>query len=199
MEFKLSIKRALVDILTIKDQVLEFHQGNEQYKTLLDFLRTNDFSDDDVPYPTLKEVEKSTGLSSGQLRKQIENIYLSLFTEFEKPLIKIRKKEYWFNLEFLKRYAMFRFTGMDYIPKVGEHISLPFVRAKIGYDYFYVRKIDHHISNDTHVVDIFLKGGFYNQYYEFRLAEAMAKGQVGYGVESSYSEREIKEMLGLRG
>jgi len=61
-----------------------------------------------------------------------------------------------------------------------------------------VKDIRHDFSGTTHFIDIDLKGGFYNKYYKFRLDEAMAKGELGFGAESKLYDFEIEERFGLR-
>ena len=76
MEHKISVKRILIDILCIKDQVFKRFEGNNDFKDLLEFLMARDYyNDDDLPFPTLKQIEKETGLGTYQLRKQLETIY----------------------------------------------------------------------------------------------------------------------------
>lgn len=57
MALKLSIKQVLLDILSIKEQVLNHFNGNEKYKTLLSFLYEKDYyNDDDLAIPSLTEL-----------------------------------------------------------------------------------------------------------------------------------------------
>jgi len=84
------------------------------------------------------------------------------------------------------------------MPRIGENITVPFLRAKVGTDSFYVQDIRHQFFGSTHLIDIDLKGGYFNSYYYFRKHEGMEKGEIGFGIGHKYYEWEVKEMLGLR-
>ena len=87
---------------------------------------------------------------------------------------------------------------MKYIPRVGEQVTVPFLMAKTGANQYYVKDIRHDFSGDKHTIDIDLKGGFYNKFYELRLDEYEAKGKIGPGALYDKYDWEIREMLGLR-
>ena len=120
------------------------------------------------------------------------------FFDFETgKVLDFKTTEIWFNLEYFKRYACFRSSELQHLPRIGECVTIPFLRATIGFDRFYVKDIRHDFSGTTHYIDIDLKGGFYNKYYEFRFDEAVAKGEIGFGIDHKYYDWEIKKMLGL--
>jgi hypothetical protein len=83
MENKISVKQILIDLLSIREQVFKKYGDNDEYKYLLDFLMTKDYyNDDGLPFPTLKQIKKATGLGIYRTRRQLETIYLELFDGF---------------------------------------------------------------------------------------------------------------------
>jgi len=61
---KLSVKRILIDLLSIKDQLKMLFNNNTEYATLINFLTEKDYyNDDDIPLPSLKEIESKTDQS----------------------------------------------------------------------------------------------------------------------------------------
>ena len=199
MELKLSIKQVLLDLLSIWRQVQDHFKENDKYDMLIKFLSEKDYyNDDNLSIPNLTEISKQTGIKSYILRQQLKQIYEQFF-DFENGRVLIFKKtEIWFSLDYLKRYAGFACSELTHLPRIGEQITIPFLKAKMGFDYFYVKNIRHELSGITHYIDIDLKGGFYNRHYQFRFDEAVAKGEIGLGVDSRYYEWEVKEMLGLK-
>ncbi len=102
----------------------------------------------------------------------------------------------WFNLEYFKRYASFRCTELAYLPRIVENITVPFLKAEIGSDHFYVQDIRHHFGGNTQTIGVDLKAGSFNSYWYFRKHEAIEKGEIGFG--ERLSEYQMKERLGLR-
>lgn len=105
MEQNISVKRILPDILSIKEQVIAAFKENVKYETLLAFLFKEDYyNDEDLAIPTLKEIEKHTGLKTSQLRTQLKNIYKELFHD----TFDFKKIEIFFDVEYFKRYGYFK-------------------------------------------------------------------------------------------
>jgi transposase InsO family protein len=67
---KLSIRRILIDLLSIKDQLKMLFNNNTEYATLINFLTEKDYYDN-IPLPSLKEIEFKTGLKTNKLRNKL--------------------------------------------------------------------------------------------------------------------------------
>lgn len=199
MELRVSVKQMLVDLLSIQPQVIKLYQDNIKYQALVKFLSAKDYyNDEDLPYPTLKDVEVGTGLASHKVRKQLKEIYNSFF-DFETGYsFDFSSIEIWFNVEYFKRYASFKCSNLKHLPRVGENIDLSFLRAKVGTNYFYVNEIRHFFENSKQRIEIYLKAGNYNSYWHYRLDKALELREVGYGELYDSYEYQIKERLGLR-
>jgi len=199
MELKLSLKRVLLDILSIKKQVYESFKDKEEYRKLLILLMEKDYyEDEDIPIPTLKEIEISLGLSSQQLRKMLKNIYNEFFSYENTYKMKFHTTEIHFYLDYLKRFASFKCEELIYLPKVGENIEIPFLKATIGIDFFYVQDVKHIFEGIKHIIEIRLKGGNFNSYWYYRKHKAYELGEIGILADYKMYEHEIKRLLGIR-
>ena len=75
MEQNISVKQILVDLLSIKEQVMNAFKGIAKYQALLAFLTAKDYyNDENLSIPTFKEIENQTGLKTHQIRKQLKDI-----------------------------------------------------------------------------------------------------------------------------
>jgi hypothetical protein len=200
MEHQISVKQILVDLISIMPQIIKEFSNNEKYKPLIDFLNAKDYYyDDDLPYPTLKQIEAETGIKSYHLRKQLKEIYGHLFDYEYDYNFDFSKTELIINVEYFKRYATFNCKPLRYLPKIGENLTLHFLRAKVGTDYFYVQDIRHQFEADKHIIDLYLKGGIYNSYWYYRKHKAIELGEIGFGADYNLYDFQIKEQLGLKG
>lgn len=60
---KLSVKRILINSLSVKDQLKMLFNNNTEYATLINFLTEKDYyNDDDIALPSLKEIGSKTGI-----------------------------------------------------------------------------------------------------------------------------------------
>lgn len=200
MKEKLSIKQVLVDLISILPQLVNYYSKDKKYKTLLNFLTEKDYyNDEDLPYPTLKEIVEATGLKSHTLRKQLQEMYESFYAydndfgfSFQQVVINV-------FATYHKESILLKFKNLKYLPRVGDRVELPFVQAKLNISFFYVEKIEHSFESNNQVIDIVLKGGTYSKYWEYRKSKALATGEIGFREEYDLYDFQLKEKLGLRG
>ncbi|WP_417873984.1 hypothetical protein [Xanthomarina gelatinilytica] len=199
MEHQISIKQILVDLIGIIPQINNEFGSNEKYAQLLTFLNAKDyFNDDDLAYPTLKQIEEETGIKTYHLRKQLKEIYDKLFDYDYDFNFDFSQTKLIINVEYFKRYASFNCKPLKYLPKIGENITLHFLRAKVGTDYFYVQDIRHSFIENKQIIDLYLKSGYYNSYWYYRKHKALEEGEIGIGEQYDLYEYQMKERLGLR-
>ena len=194
----LSPKHILVDLISIQCQLKDLFKNDEQYRSIIEFLGAKDYyNDPDIPYPTMKEVEKGTGLSPTQLRKKLLEMYAHIFDYESQDMLKFEKTEYSFYLTNFDLHGQFEVGFLKHVPRAGEELSLPFVNEKMGTKNFYVDKVVHYFENDLQRVVIYLKGGFYNSYWETRKHEALLKEEIT--IEDIYKlyDFQLKEKLGF--
>ncbi len=200
MELQLSVKQMLLDIITIIPQLKRLYSRNEKYKAIIQFLDTNDFyNKEDVPYPTLKVIEKATGLKPHAIRKLITEMYYGIYDYENDFTFDFGKTEVIFTAEAYKNCGIFKTNNLEHLPRVGENLKLPFLKAKTGTDLFYVQSIHHTFDNDKQLIDVRLKNGFYNSYWHYRLDKAFETGEIGYGEPYKLYDYQLKQRLGLRG
>ncbi|MBC5836732.1 hypothetical protein [Flavobacterium muglaense] len=193
---KLSVKRILIDLLSIKDQLKMLFNNNTEYATLINFLTEKDYyNDDDIPLPSLKEIESKTGLKTNQLRNQLLNIYQELFEYDSNKTLEFNNKEYFFFLEFNKTYASFTLKNINHLPRIGENITIPFLKAKIQLEVFYVEDIRHEFTGTSQRIEIYLKSGYFNSYFHFRKHQALEENEIGILEIHDMTDYQIKERL----
>ncbi|MEX2350242.1 MAG: hypothetical protein WD554_05130, partial [Flavobacteriaceae bacterium] len=173
-------------------------KSKQRYSQLIEFLSSKDYyNDDDLPYPTLKEIEIKTGLKSYKIRKQLKEIYESLFNY--EYTFDFNKVEIFFHVDYFKNYGTVKCSNLQHLPKIGENITLAFLKAKVGTDYFFVEDIRHQFEENKQTIFVHLKGGIYNSYWYYRKHKAFELGEIGIGEKYELNEYELKRRLGLRG
>ena len=198
MEHRISTKRIIYDLLSIKEQVLEYFKDNEKYQKLLTYLTEKDYlNDNDIPLPSLTEIENNTGIKYFHIRKQLTDMYSELFDMKKGFEFNFKKSVIYFNIIYLNNYVTFKCKNLSYLPRIGENIDLPFIKTKVGFDYFYVDDIRHRFDDKNQIIDIYLKYGFYNSYWYNRLHEAQEKRELPFKDFYELSDYELKKRLGL--
>ena len=86
--------------------------------------------------------------------------------------------------------------GIPVLPHVGDRLNIIFLRAKLGYDYFYIEEIryERYLGKTKIIIDC--KPGIrYNKYRELLLDKARFMGEINFRTE--YEERSfiLDEML----
>ncbi|MUV05396.1 hypothetical protein GN157_16910 [Flavobacterium rakeshii] len=194
----LSPKQILVDLSSVQCQLKDLFSDDNRYNSIIDFLSAKDYyNDPDVPYPTMKEVEKDTGLSASQLRKKLLEMYERIFDFENDEGLRFSKTQYTFYLKHYELHSQFVVSKLPHVPRAGEQILLPFAKAKMGTEYFYVDKIVHYLENDIQNTVIWLKGGFYNSYWQIRKDEALLKRELTIDDTHKLMDFELKDKLGL--
>ncbi|MBD0833743.1 hypothetical protein [Aestuariibaculum sediminum] len=198
MKHSISVKQTLVDIISILPQIFQEFRKDEKYCKLLDYLNEKDFfNDEDLPYPTIKQIEAETGLKSHHIRKQLKDLYASLFDYEYGYRFHFDKTEYCFIVDHFKNYATFYCTSLINVPRVGENITLPFLKAKVGSDYFYVEDVRHHFEYDKHLIKLYLKAGRFNSFWYYSKHKGIELGKIAMGEEFELYDFQLKEKLGL--
>jgi hypothetical protein len=91
---KLSIKQALIDLLSVSEQLRRILKNFPKHQIILNYLLEKDFyNNDDISIPTLKMIEKETGLKPHAVRKQIQSMYDLVFG-FDNSTLEFNRIEY---------------------------------------------------------------------------------------------------------
>ncbi len=178
---KFSVKQALLDLLYVDVHLPKVAKDFPEYQTLINFIVTHrSLDDDDVPYPTIKEAAEATNIRYDKIRKQIQKLYELMFPFMEHKYLKFTKVKYELSFSYFKNY---HFMVLDQFPvhlRIGENITMPFLRAKLQTDRFHITSIRHNFERDTQIIEIELEGGDYNLFWHIRKDEAMEKREIPF-------------------
>ena len=197
MNNRFSLKRAILDILYIKEQVYDKFKNNNNYKPILDFLMAKDYLDDNIDLPSIKDMEEILGIKMYHLRKTLINLYDDIFNTENGVKFEFKSVEISFFLKNFDNTQSFICKDIGYIPRVGEDLDLPFVQARLNTSFFYVDSITHCLQESKQIIYIYLKSGFYNSYWKIRRDEAEMKREFSFNDIINLDDYDLKKKLGL--
>lgn len=176
---KFSIKQALLDLLYVDVHLPKVAKDFPEYQSLIDFIVNHQsLDDDDIPYPTIKEAAEVTNIRYDKIRKQIRKLYELMFPFMEHQYLKFTKVKYELAFSYFKNYHYMVIDNFPIPLRVGENITMPFLKAKLQTDRFYISSIRHHFEKDTQTIEVHLNGGDYNLYWHNRKDEAIEKREI---------------------
>jgi len=192
-----STKRALIDILIIKPQVIRVFGNEPKYKAILDFIFAKDYlNDDDLKFPTVKEISETLNIKYSQLSKLIKELYYKLFDDEELDFkFKFNKVEVIFFMHYFENYAQIKIEKLTYLPRVGDQIDFSFVHSKVGTGIFYVDMIEHTFEDETQRIYITLRPGYYNSYLHYSRQKAIEERGVHRKDFYSMSDYDLRKEL----
>ena len=97
----------------------------------MDFILAKDYLDDDleIPFPRMKYIEEETGLKSHMLRKLLLQMHNQIFGFTNNLKLSFKKVLYHFTINYYGKNYYFILDKLEHLPRIGENISLPFVKA----------------------------------------------------------------------
>jgi hypothetical protein len=177
-----STKRAIIDLMIVKEQVIRVFNENENYKNFIEFIFSKDYlNDNNLRIPTIKQISIEIGSTSSKVTKLIKELYNEFF---ENKLI-FNKTEITFYIKRFDNYLFLKCNNLKYIPKVGEEICIPFIKTKTSCSSYYVDRIEHSFENDIHKILINLKAGLFSSYLHYNKSRAYECGNISF--EDFYS------------
>ena len=189
-----STRRAIIDLLIIKEQVINTFGEEPKYKPFLDLIFAKDYlNDDELKLPTMKEISETLNIKYPQLSKLVKELYYKLFDGEQDFKFEFNKIEVIFFLRYFENYAQIKINNLAHLPRVGEQIDFSFVRAKVGTSMFYVDSIEHTFEGETQRIYITLRSGYYNSYLYYRRQKAIEEREIcrkDYYTMSDYDLRE---------
>ncbi|APA65653.1 hypothetical protein [Maribacter sp. 1_2014MBL_MicDiv] len=199
MSTTVSVKRAFLDLLFIKSQLNRLLGDEPKYKDIISYMMTSTFLDSNEPLPSLKSMEQILNYKSHSLRKLIIDLYNEFFGEEIKNSLSFSKLDVYFDLSYFEGdKGYFKCNELCYIPRVGENITINFLKAKVGTDWFYVDKIRHDFYENTQIIEISLKSGIYNKYFHYEKYKAYEEGVINTYDLFNTHEVSIKRKMGLK-
>ena len=198
MKTTVAAKRAFLDLLFIKNQIHKLFANEEKYKSLVSFMMSKNFLESNEPLPTIKSMEQILGLRPHKLRKLIHDLYEEMFGNELNHALKFNKIEIYFDLHYFEgQYGYFKCSDLAFIPRVGENMTIPFLKAKVGTDYFYVDSIRHSLEYDVQRIDIRLNSGFYNKYFHYEKYKAYGEGRISLRYLFRKHDLNLKDQMRL--
>jgi len=193
---EISVKQALLDLLYVDVHLLKVEKEYPQLNPVIQFIIDNKSLDEDgVSYLSIKNVAIETQLKYDTVRKQILKLYNLMLPFMEHPYLSFTKVKYelYFSNFNYRHYML-----IDSFPvalRVGENLTMPFLKAKMQTDRFYVSSIRHSFIRETQLIEVELKGGDYNLFWNLRRDEAEEKRELPlmdfYGKEDYLLKKEL--------
>ena len=171
---------------------------DRNYAGLLRLLLSDEFiKAGEFEMPSLKELIKKSGLTYSKINKQLQEFFYDLICHEHIGIdYCINDIEYVFDGRISDRYLLFTYNKIPLLPRVGEHVRLPFANADIGFELFYVDSIEHSFDNDKQTITISLRPGYYNKHLAMCKDEKYIKGYVSFEEYLCMDDLKWEERLG---
>ncbi len=155
--------------MTKYSNILANHNTDKPYIDFLRWLIERNFYETWKEKITIKKIATDYKTENTKVTRWLKEIYGDIFVlNYEKPDLFYgggTKVCLFFNHN--DNYQDI-FTFLPVIPREFETVRFPFVKSKLGIDYFWVKRVEHEIFDEV-TVTIWLQGGFGNKYREFTL------------------------------
>lgn len=152
---------------------------------------------EDTLTPDIKIVAKEANVSYNTIAKHLNDIYHDIFNlNFEQPKKFLNDNENicCVNFNYLGAYAYFN-IGFYAIPRVGEQLNFAFIIPKIGSDRFWVKDVEHEMSNGFQFITIDLTYDEPNYYLQLLKEKAYLHHELDWMEYRSELHSETKERL----
>jgi hypothetical protein len=162
-------------------QILLNEKTNNKYSDLLAFLVNKRFYEGERDKITIKRIAADLNTKTVDVTKWLVEIYDDIFTlNDEKPEL--------FEGNGIKTELYFRYydnhcgftVWLQVLPREFETFSFWFVKAKMGVERFWVKKVEYNIENNITTITIWLEGGLPNRYREFAVEKALFRNDIGF-------------------
>lgn len=184
-------KEVMRDLFSMQKFLPEFLKLGKDYNDIIKYILSININDDSVPYPSLKEILKTTGITYAVLSRKLIRLYEDVIKHDELGIeFRINKIEYVFCLEYFHNRLYVTLNDIPIIPRVGEQIFFPFFRSTIGTDYFHIRRIDHYFDDTKQSIHFDLVFGNYNLFWHLKKDEEYEKRHIS--LEDYYSSNDYK-------
>ena len=182
--------------MTIYSEKLLDVDNGKLYNEFLKLLLEKEFFNDHQNI-NISKISKLTGFSTVKISKWLKEIYndIILLNE-EKPELFCCGNEIQVDLRcsYFDEYQIFTIS-LNTIPNKGDSFQFPFIKAKIGNDYFYVDAIYYQLENNKMEISITLKSGVYKSYRKFTFDKAKYEGKINIFDEINLLDFQIDEII----
>ncbi len=198
---RLSLKQVILDISSMRKFAAKLLKEENSYNPILEYIISrNIYYDEDAKLPLIKDILKELNITYSKFKKELIKLYYELIDQdYFDPKIPFYfdEVEYFFSLKSFDKYAHFTVKELKHVPRVGEVVEVPYFRAKLGGDYFYVERITNEFWDGKQIVHFSLKRGMYNLYWHIRKDEAEIKREVSLNDLFDLEDYELQKKLGL--
>ena len=177
-------------------EILLQKKQDKPYKEFLGGVIQKNFYINHSEKITVKKMASDCKAETSKITKWIHEIYHDIF-ELNNDEPSLYQKEGIKVALYMKHYddACTFLINLPVIPREYETIRFHFVQAKMGIDYFWVKKIEHTIDNENAEVTLWLQGGFLNKFREFALDKALFQGWIHFMDVYHKQEFELDEEI----
>lgn len=200
MEKTLSSKGVLLDISSMRGFASQLLGKGKRYEALLRLIIEKDYyNDNDLPLPSLKELQERLGLKYALVRKHLFEIYDDLLDHQENSIdFSIKSVEYVFGMWYFDNYVSLVINQLPVMPRVGEQMWIPYFKEKVGTNLFFVDSVHHYFNDTKQSISISLSPGSYNSFWAIRKDEAYLKGEISSNEYFTSKDDNAKKKLGYK-
>ena len=161
--------------------ILLSQNNGKTYNDFLKWILKNDYFKTSENL-TIAHISKQSGYSSAKVSKWLQEIYEGIL-ELNENSPELFYTESGIQVELrIRYYDSFCFFSMTLpvVPRVYESFEFFFIKAKIGWDRFWVKNVEYEIDNNKNTICIFLEGGILNRYREFAVEKAKFEERISF-------------------
>lgn len=180
-------------------KILAEELPEKAYIPFLQWLIEKDFYKERDEKTSIKRIAADFKSETSKVTKWIKEIYTDIFDlNYDRP--ELFQKNGIGVCFYCKYYddRVHLHTTVNALPRQYETVRIPFIKAKVGVDFFWVETIEHLIYDDEPEITIWLKGGSVNKYRQFMLDKAIYQGYIAWeDIYHKYDFELDKEILKL--
>ncbi|MBZ5859440.1 hypothetical protein [Flavihumibacter profundi] len=171
-------------------------EPDKPYNEMLSRVLKDNFYTDSADRRTIKSMAADLKIDAPKFTKWISSAYYDLLDlNFENPkLFQSTGIPVTLYFAYFDSRAEIR-SSVYAVPREYEKFSFNFVKAKVGTDTFWVKRIQHSIDAEGYELCIWLSGTILNRYREILLEKALFHKRIGWMETYQKSEWEIDEEL----
>lgn len=172
------------------------HYSNKNYIHFLELLIAKEFYKDEGDRAAIKKIAEELKTDPSKIRKWIREIYEDIFKlNNDQPHIfyddGFKVRLYLINHGITCLFCV----TLPFLPREHETFTFYFMNAKMGNEYFWVKKVEYTIEYDIKEITIELQGGFENKYREFILDKALFHHKLDIMSAHKLTEHQMDDQL----
>ncbi|MGC4128515.1 MAG: hypothetical protein QM564_02925 [Bergeyella sp.] len=181
--------------MTKWSELLLSQNNGKEYNEFLKWILEQDYFAEE--HMTITQISKLSGYPSTKISKWLQEIYngiLELNENHPELFYTESGIEVLLYIRYYDNYCSFWLT-VPAIPRVYETFDFFFIKAKIGWNSFWVKDVQHSIDNNKSSVCIFLEGGILNKYREFAVEKALFENKISFTDQYDKFDFQIDDLI----